>query len=163
MIDASAASIPTMLDGGFGNDTITGGSGTDSIFGNQGMDSINGGAGDDTIDGGADDYTLVGGGGTDTLSVTANTSLAIGATQTTGNGTDTFSEFEQAILTGGVGNNRIDATNATFDVTLLGLEGNDTLLGGSGNYLLDGGDGIDASEITGSNIVLTNGSIPGSG
>ena len=162
-IDASAATISTMLDGGFGNDTIIGGSGKDSIFGNQGNDLINGGAGDDTIDGGADNDTLVGGAGTDTLSVTANTTLTIGATQTTGNGTDTFSEFEQAILTGGVGNNRLDASAATINVTLQGLEGNDTLLGGAGDDLLDGGDGIDASEITGSNIVLTDGSIPGSG
>ena len=162
-IDASAVTIPTMLDGGFGDDTITGGSGTDSIFGNQGNDSIAGGTGDDTIDGGADNDTLVGGGGTDTLSVTANTTLTISATQTSGNGTDTFSEFEQAILTGGVGNNRLDASNATVDVTLLGLDGNDTLLGGGGNDLLDGGDGIDASEFTGSNIVLTDGSIPGAG
>ena len=162
-IDASAVTIPTMLDGGFGNDTITGGSGTDSIFGNQGNDSIDGGDGDDTIDGGADNDMLVGGGGTDTLSVTANTTLTISATQTSGNGTDTFSEFEQAILTGGVGNNRLDASNATVDVTLLGLDGNDTLLGGGGNDLLDGGDGIDAAEFTGSNIVLTDGSIPGAG
>ncbi|MGZ0163483.1 MAG: hypothetical protein ACKVII_06185 [Planctomycetales bacterium] len=162
-IDASAATIPTMLDGGFGNDTITGGSGNDTIFGNQGADVIVGGAGDDNIDGGADNDTLTGGTGTDTLSVTANTTLTIGATQTTGNGTDTFSEFEQAVLTGGVGNNRLDASGATIDVTLLGLSGDDTLLGGAGSDSLDGGSGIDATEFTGNNIVLTDSMAPGGG
>ena len=162
-IDASAVTIPTMLDGGFGNDTITGGSGNDTILGNQGRDLINGGAGDDNINGGADDDTLTGGAGTDTLSVTANTTLTIGANQTTGNGTDTFSEFEGAVLTGGVGNNRLDASGATFDVTLFGLSGDDTLLGGAGDDSLDGGEGTDAAEITGNNIVLTDTSPLGGG
>jgi len=58
--------------------------------------------------------------------------------------TDTLSNIEQAILSGGVDTNSIDASAFTLGPVLLyGLGGNDTLAGGSGNDTLIGGEGDD--------------------
>jgi subtilisin family serine protease len=133
--------------GGPGDDTLTGGSQNDTL---------SGGAGDDDLDGG-------GSGDVDVLSITENGHLSITTTQTLGQGTDTFANIEQAVLEGGSLNNRLDASQATIPVTLLGQSGNDTLLGGSADDVLDGGEGIDFAEVFGSNIVLINGSAPGAG
>ncbi len=46
-------------------------------------------------------------------------------------------------LTGGAGNDLLDATAALASVTLLGGDGDDILNGGRGNDLLDGGEGND--------------------
>lgn len=51
--------------------------------------------------------------------------------------------FEQAIVTGGAGNNKLDATSFEGPVTLSGLSGNDTLLGSAADDVLDGGTGDD--------------------
>lgn len=50
---------------------------------------------------------------------------------------------EAATLTGGAGNNRMDASGFSGDVVLNGVGGSDTLIGGSGENVLDGGDGDD--------------------
>ena len=97
------------------------------------------------------------------LTITEDGQLSITATQTFGQGTDTFANIEQAVLEGGSRNNRLDASLATIPVTLLGQAGNDTLLGGSAADVLDGGAGSDFAEVFGSNIVLTDGSVPGAG
>src|SRR6266700_3746224 len=71
-------SIPTMIAGGDGNDTIAGGNGSETLLGGDGNDSIDGnggndlallGAGDDTFvwDPGDDSDTLEGQDGTDTM------------------------------------------------------------------------------------------------
>ena len=57
---------------------------------------------------------------------------------------DDLAEIEQAVLTGGPGDNLIDARAFGGPVTLVGGGGNDTLLGGAGNDLLAGGDGDDS-------------------
>ncbi len=46
---AASATIPAIIHGGEGNDTLNGGAGTDKIYGEAGTDSVNGGAGDDVI------------------------------------------------------------------------------------------------------------------
>ena len=71
----------------------------------------------------------------------------------TGLGTDTFTNIESAALTGGIGNNTLNASAFTLgSVTLDGGAGNDFLTGGSqndtltgsaGNDTLNGGLGID--------------------
>ena len=61
--------------------------------------------------------------------------------------TDTQSGFEGASLTGGTGNDNLDAsavTSTSFSVTLTGGAGNDVLKGGNGNDVLFGGVGTDA-------------------
>lgn len=58
---------------------------------------------------------------------------------------DTLSEIEQANLTGGNSNNRLDATTFSLGaITLNGGNGNDTLFGSIGNDFLYGGMGNDS-------------------
>ncbi|GFE69595.1 proprotein convertase P-domain-containing protein [Chroococcus sp. FPU101] len=58
---------------------------------------------------------------------------------------DTLSEIEQANLTGGNSNNRLDATTFSLGaVTVNGGNGNDTLIGGRSNDFLYGGMGNDS-------------------
>jgi serralysin len=59
--------IPSMIDGGAGNDRLTGGSGADFIGGGAGNDRIRGGAGDDDLLGGDGDDRLRGQAGDDRL------------------------------------------------------------------------------------------------
>ncbi|WP_410971706.1 calcium-binding protein, partial [Salmonella sp. SAL4437] len=61
-----------------------------------------------------------------------------------GQGTDVLISIELANITGGAGNNSLDASAFSGAVTLDGGSGNDTLEGGSGNDFLDGGDGNDS-------------------
>jgi Ca2+-binding RTX toxin-like protein len=57
---------------------------------------------------------------------------------------DTLNGIEQANLTGGNGNNKLDATTFSLgNVTLRGEAGNDTLIGGNKNDTLIGGMGND--------------------
>jgi Ca2+-binding RTX toxin-like protein len=59
-IDPSMGTVPTVLSGDAGNDTLTGGGGYDLLYG---------GLGDDVLDGGVDDRrdVLIGGPGADTF------------------------------------------------------------------------------------------------
>ena len=59
--------IPALISGGGGDDTITCGDEPDRVFGNAGSDSINGGGGNDQLFGGASADALVGGDGDDYL------------------------------------------------------------------------------------------------
>jgi Ca2+-binding RTX toxin-like protein len=101
----------------------------------------------------------------------------------TGNGTDTLSSIEKAILTGGNNNDYLDARDFTLgSVTLnggagndfiIGSTGGDSLLGGdshdvlsgnAGNDFIDGGAGNDflIEDVSGIST-LTNGSLTGNG
>ena len=130
-----------------GNVTIIGGDGNDTLTGGSGNDSIDGGNNDDTISGGLGNDALIGGSGSDTLAETADGNMTLTATGLSGAlGTDTYSTFEKAILTGGASGNVLNASgvsSATFGVTLVGLGGNDTLTGGAGPDNLQGGDNND--------------------
>ena len=160
-IDASASSTKNTLSGLGGDDTIDGGSGVDIIIGGEGMDSLSGNAGNDTIDGGAGDDVLDGGDGTgDLIFVSADADLTLSDTQTTGDGTDTHSNFEAGRLNGGASDNRLDASAGTMMTFLSGFGGNDTLVVSGGTTVLDGGDGVDETELTGTNVVLGD---PGTG
>ena len=139
VINASGFSGSATIFGSDGNDTLTGGSGNDSIDGGNNDDKISGGLGNDV---------LVGGSGNDVLSETASGTMTLTATALTGVlGSDTYSLFESASLTGGGGDDVINAsgvTSTTFGVTLVGLGGNDTLTGGNGADNIQGGDGNDS-------------------
>ena len=127
--------LPTTLLPAIATLELNGGTGNDTIFGSDLDDTISGGAGHDSLNGGD---------GTDRLTETANASFKLTDTRLTGVGTDKLASFEQAELTGGAGNNKLDAALFTGDVTLSGAAGKDTLLGGSGNDALLGGDGHDS-------------------
>ncbi len=156
IINASAFTGTTVISGGAGNDTITGGANLDQINGNAGNDSIVGGAGNDTISGDAGNDAMDGGAGTDTLTVSIDANITVTATQVIGDGTDTYAGFEISVLTGGAGNNLIDASASSLTSFLTGGAGNDTLAGGSSNDVMDGGTGTDFVSQAGTNVVLTN-------
>ena len=61
-------SIPSVADGGSGNDTLNGGSGRDTLNGGAGADTLEGTDGDDELIGGSGNDTLKGGGGNDVYS-----------------------------------------------------------------------------------------------
>ncbi|MDA1166204.1 MAG: calcium-binding protein, partial [Planctomycetota bacterium] len=82
-------------------------------------------------------------------------------TAASGTGADTHAGFERGILEGNEQNNRLNAKDAPFPVTIHGFGGRDTLLAGSFNDTLDGGEGYDLSEMSGSHIVLTDSVAPG--
>lgn len=153
--------VTVMVTGMAGSDLITGSEFDDNIDGGTGLDTINGGSGNDTVNGGPGSDLLAGRAGSDLLTVHGSGKLSITPLLTSGVGTDSHSEFEAAMISGDISNDRIDATAATIPVTLLGQSGSDTLLGGSAADSLDGGDGTDFAELFGSNIVLTDGSAPG--
>lgn len=120
--------LPTVADGGYGNDVIVGGSGNDTLKGGFGNDRLTGGLGDDTLDGGGGSDVLYGMDGNDTLLGGADTDLLDG-----GEGDDTLRGGDGIdLLFGDFGNDK-----------LFGEGGYDSLYGQGGDDYLDGGkDGI---------------------
>lgn len=84
---------------------------------------------------------LNGGPGADTIASTADQNQRVNDARLTIGGIDevAITSFEQASLTGGVGNNNLDASGFDGQATLSGLAGNDTLRGSAHDDLLDGG------------------------
>ena len=86
-------------------------------------------------------------GGADVISVAANgdftlTGTPLSATLTATVGCSvTLNNVEQAVLSGGAGNNRLDAGGFTGSVTFTGGDGDDALTGAAGTDALDGGGG----------------------
>jgi Ca2+-binding RTX toxin-like protein len=127
------------------NDTLSGieeaelhGSASDNVLDASGF------SGNTTLHGTAGNDTLAGGTGVDLLRQTADVDQVLSDSQLTGNGTDVISNIEIAWLTGGVGNNTLNAHEfSAGSVTLDGAAGDDTLLGGTGDDRLIGSDGID--------------------
>jgi Ca2+-binding RTX toxin-like protein len=138
-------------------DSIIGNAQNNVLDGLAGDDSLFAAAGDDTLTGGSGVDTLDGGTGTDTVfevrdadMTLRDASLKIGT-----EGTDSLAHIELARLTGGAGNNTINASRFRGNTTLLGLGGNDNLSAGIGNDRLDGGDGNDQlAGGNGSDILL---------
>jgi Ca2+-binding RTX toxin-like protein len=127
-----------MLRGGSGRDTITGGAGDDEVYGQGGTgDVLSGGAGNDLIDGGSGVDRVVEEADTD-FTLTDN-SLSSAAT-----GNDVLVDVEGGQLTGGAGNNTLDATGFSGFTTLRGGAGNDTILAGPGGTFAQGGAGDDS-------------------
>ena len=134
------------LVGGIGADTLLGGNGTDTLNGGDGNDSVDGGAGiNDRVTGGAGNDKLSGGAGVgDMLVETSDASLiTLTANAFNGNGSDSVTAFEVAILTGGASNNTINAAAFAGSTSLTGAAGNDVLIAGAGASTLDGGTGND--------------------
>jgi len=126
-INASDFTIGAVkLDGKAGNDRIVGGLQNDIITGGEGND------------------TLEGGSGIDRVKETADVDFLLTDSQLIGNGIDLLYSIEQATLTGGNSNNRIDASDFSLGaVRLNGKGGDDILFGGTDNDRLNGGDGND--------------------
>lgn len=149
-----------VVDGGAGNDLIIGSNLADRISGGLGNDTLRGNGGNDTLSGGNGVFndSINGGDGVDVLVELANTDFTLTNTSLVGQGTDVLAGIEQAQLTGGPGNNRINASRFTLGrATLLGAGGNDLLEGSSGNDVLDGGAGNDTLRGGAGNDFLTGG------
>lgn len=160
--DGTLTLATTKLTGGLGTDVLsgieraelTGGAGNDVfnaskfagsvvLTGLGGNDKLTGGKGADTLIGGDGNDTLAGGAGTDRLVAAGDADFVLTPIKLTGAGTDVLSGIEQAVLTGGAGNNVLTAAAYKGSVTLDGGLGNDTLTGGFKNDSLIGGDGAD--------------------
>ncbi|MCX7424007.1 MAG: calcium-binding protein, partial [Planctomycetia bacterium] len=149
------------LNGAGGNDTVLGGHGNDSLLGGDGADLLRGGDGNDILRGNAGSDTLSGGDGTDLLDGgsdvaevdqvaelgNANYELTDSELRTItffGTVTDGLIGIEAANLTGGDGDNLLDARFFSGVVTLSGGDGNDVLLGTQLRDELNGDGGNDS-------------------
>ncbi|WP_310734336.1 Ig-like domain-containing protein [Ideonella livida] len=162
--------------GGTGADTLTGDTGANELWGGASTDSVSGGAGNDSLRGGTGNDTLDGGDGTDTLlldditgpvvvnlgstavtvsgtAVAAGTSRGMGSSDA---GTDTLSNFENIVGSGGADT----LIGSAGDNVIEGAMGADSILAGAGNDTVyfddsdaaaDGGDGTD-TLVVGSSV-----------
>ncbi|NQV27466.1 MAG: hypothetical protein HQ518_24210 [Rhodopirellula sp.] len=185
-IDLSLLSSDSNVEAGWGDDTVITGSGADTINGEMGADSIFSGAGDDVVFGGGGRDTLKGGDGNDLLNgqggsgdlltggdgddtlnggggfgdrivEQGNVDFTLTNGSLTGLGNDVLGGIDLAILTGGSGANRLDASGFSGKVTLDGNTGDDTLIGGSNHDRLVGGSGNDSLDGGGGNDWLLGG------
>lgn len=132
-----------VIRGGAGNDVLRGQSGSDDIDGDEGRDRLIGNNGSDSLTGGAGNDVLVGGNGDDALMETADTDFILTNRRLTGNGFDRVRAVEAASLTGGAGDNKIDASGFSGSTTLSGGAGADSITGGQSDDLIEGDDGDD--------------------
>jgi Ca2+-binding RTX toxin-like protein len=156
-LDASTALTAVTYDGGAGHDSMTGGDGNDRVTGGTGNDVLRGGAGNDVMSAGPGNDTVDGDGGADTIVEAADADFILSDSSLGGLGVDSLAEIEQASLTGGAGNNTIDASAFSGSTTLFGLGGNDSLAGGLGVDSLVGGPGNDTLSGSLSNDILIGG------
>jgi uncharacterized delta-60 repeat protein len=139
------ANVNAIIDGGYGNDTLSGGPRDDGLFGNKGNDTISGNGGNDGLSGGDGNDTLSGGDGDDYLDGGLGTDQFFG-----GSGRDHADYFNRredlTISLDGIANDgaagekdniRIDVENVT------GGNGNDVIYGSNAFNHLFGGPGDD--------------------
>ena len=147
LINATGESIPVVISGQGGNDTLTGGNGNDVIRGQSGNDRLNGGGGNDFLVGEEGNDTIDGGAGADTISYSLSTgpvtiNLALGTVVNDGaGGNDTI--LSQSVENAWGSNFGDTITGNAVANFLRGSGGNDTILGGLGDDELEGNDGND--------------------
>jgi Ca2+-binding RTX toxin-like protein len=144
MLVLSSATTFENIDGSRQDDTLVGNDRANTIRGLEGGDRITGGSGADVLEGG-DGSTPAGIAYHDTLVETrdAHVTLEPAVLRFDGVAEDVLSGFEAAELTGGPGDNTLDASAYDGGVRLEGGEGDDTLRGGFGDDVLIGGGGDD--------------------
>lgn len=130
-----------------------GGAGDDELFGFGAAVILRGGDGDDSLSGGLQNDFIDGGSGTDTVIAQGDVDITLTNFSLNGLGSDALMSIESAYLTGGIGNNRLDASQfSAGSVNLFGQGGDDTMIGGAGDDRLIGDNnplvGIDIGEIT---------------
>lgn len=171
-LDARAVSFSALvlvdMDGGAGNDTLLAGGFTANMIGGIGNDTLTAGFGNATMTGGAGGDVFNGGAGFDVVTESADADFILATvsgatssliTRTAGvTESDVLVAIQQVNLTGGAGDNDIDASGFTTGVVVLdGGAGNDSLSGGANADTLLGGIGNDALDGGGGNDVLDGG------
>jgi Ca2+-binding RTX toxin-like protein len=135
-----AGTIPSLIDGGSGNDTLVGGMGNDTLLGGSGNDRLCGCAGDDLLDGGTGDDSIMGGDGNDTVTYASRVRrVTVNLAEGTGG-----QDGEHDMITGV--ENIIGGKGADM---LIGDDQNNSIWGGNGNDTIEGGGGID--QLSGGN------------
>lgn len=149
-------SLPALMLGHAGNDTLTGGSNDDVIVGGDGDDVLNGRAGNDRVvtaagtdiaRGGNGDDSIFGSSGLNELHGNAGNDTIYGGNDVDtifgGDGIDQiFGLGGDDIIDSGLGGVAGSAGIQQGDL-VLGLGGNDTIIGGGGLDIFWGGDGDD--------------------
>lgn len=145
---AHALSVPALVLGQAGNDTIFGGGGNDDLRGDDGRDSVHGRGGDDSVSGGRGADDVAGDVGDDSLSGGDGSDHCSG-----GNGDDSVSggsgnddvrgDEDNDSVSGDDGNDSCDGGGGDDDVR--GGAGDDDMNGGDGNDVCRGDDGDDTS------------------
>ena len=153
---ANGTTIPSLLLGNDGDDTLRGGKGDDVINGGPGNDSINGDSGDDRLVGFDGNDTILGSNGNDSIFGGDGLNILDGQFGDDiiygGNDADIidgdvgrdqiFGLAGDDVITSGPGG--IAGTNGTGQADLvLGLDGDDTIIGHSGLDVFYGGNGND--------------------
>lgn len=174
-----------LLDGGPGNDTLLGGEGSDKIDESANADfvltnaKLVRGLEEDTLDSieiafltggrGANSFTLTGWTGSGRINGAGGIDTGVWAADADFILTDVslkmslasapidLVSIERATLTGGPGNNTMDAAGFSGRATLIGNEGDDVLLGGAGADVLRGGPGNNTLTGNRGNDVINGG------
>jgi Ca2+-binding RTX toxin-like protein len=142
VLAANAFSLPLTIWGGAGNDTITSGAATiaNTLNGEAGADTFTQQAllANDAINGGDD---------TDTVTYAVRTNglnISLDGVANDGEGVETDNlAADVENVTGGSGNDTIDADASNIAHVFLGNNGNDTLIGATSTDTLNGGAGDD--------------------
>ena len=183
---AASATTTFNITGGTGNDALIGSNGADTLSGGAGNDTLSGGAGSDSLVGGSGNNTytfaagefiagdtIVGNANNDTITLAANAQTVADAafanktlitafTTAAGNNNITLGAFAAAAsanltVTGGTGNDTINASALGEAVSIVGGTGidvltgsavNDTIVAGGGADTIVGGPGADAINVT---------------
>ena len=144
----SSTPLPTIVEGGRGDDTLIGNSESNTLRGGPGNDTLRGGAGDDQLDGGDGNDTA------DYSALTTTVVVDLSISRATGDGSDALVSIENII--GGSGGDILIGNG--HNNQLQGGEGNDILDGGAGKDLLEGGAGDDHLSGGSGNDILNGGS-----
>ena len=155
----SNLSVPVVLLGNGGNDTLNSSAGDDRLIGGRGNDILNSRGGDDFLAGGAGSDTLFGGSGIDTASwfdTTRDVTISLDGVANDGEvGENDQISNDIENLEGGGGDDAVIGND--FANTLRGNGGDDRIFGKGGDDFIDGGAGDDALRGEGGNDTLDGG------